>query len=45
MNGKFKDQHLFEIEIFSNIINIFPATYDQFNASFLNISINYKIKF
>ncbi len=32
-----KEQHLFEIEIFCNIINDFTVTFDQFNASFMNI--------
>ncbi len=27
------EQHLFEIEIFCNIINVFTVTFDQFNAS------------
>ncbi len=26
-------QHLFEIEIICNIINVFTVTFDQFNAS------------
>ncbi len=30
-NWKFKLQHLFEIEIFYNIINAFTVTFDQFN--------------
>ncbi len=36
-----KEQHLFEIEIFSNIINVFAVTFDQFNASLMNKSINF----
>ncbi len=28
-----REQHLFEIQIFCNIINIFTVTFDQFNAS------------
>ncbi len=36
-----KEQHLFEIEIFCNIINVFTATFDQFNASLLNKSNNF----
>jgi len=36
MDESSKEQHLFEIEIFCNIINIFTVTFDQFNASFLN---------
>ncbi len=31
-----KEQHLFESEIFCNIINAFTVTFDQFNASLLN---------
>ncbi len=31
-----KEQHLFEIEIFCSIINVFTVTFDQFNAFFLN---------
>ncbi len=31
-----KDQHLFEIEIFCNIINVLTVKFDQFNASLLN---------
>ncbi len=27
-----KEQHLFELENFYNIINIFTITFDQFNA-------------
>ncbi len=36
MNRKFKRPHLFEIEIFCNIINVFTVTFDQFDASLLN---------
>ncbi len=36
-----KEQHLFEIEIFSNIINVFAVAFDQFNASLMNKSINF----
>ncbi len=39
MNRK-KEQHLFEIEIFCNIINVFTDTFGQFNASILNKNIN-----
>ncbi len=35
-----KEQHLFEIEIFCNIINVFTGTFDQLNASLINKSIN-----
>ncbi len=31
-----KGQHLFEIEIFCNFINLFNLIFDQFNASLLN---------
>ncbi len=37
-----KDQHLFEIETICCIINVFTATYDQFNASLLNKIISLK---
>ncbi len=34
--------HLFKIEIFCNIINVFSVTFDQFNTSLLNKSkLNY----
>ncbi len=36
MNRKFKRTALFEIEIFSNIRNLFTVTFDQFNASLMN---------
>ncbi len=36
-----KDQHLFEIEIFCIIINVFTVTFDQSNAFFFNESINF----
>ncbi len=36
-----KEQHLFEIENFYNIINVFIVTFDHMNASLLNISINF----
>ncbi len=35
-----KEQHLFEIEIFCNIINAFTVTFDQFNVSLMNKSIH-----
>ncbi len=35
-----KEQHLLEIEIFCNIINVFTVTFDQLNASFLNKRFN-----
>ncbi len=31
-----KVQHLFELKIFCNIINVFTVTFDQLNASLLN---------
>ncbi len=36
-----EEQHLSEIEIFCNIINVFIITFDQFTASLLNKSINF----
>jgi len=36
-----KEQHLFEIESFCNIINAFTVSFDQFNASLLNKSIHF----
>ncbi len=36
MNLKFKEQYLFEIEMFCKMLNIFAVTFDQFNASLLN---------
>ncbi len=41
MNRKFKEQHLFETEIFCNIINVFTVTFDQYNESLLIKSINF----
>ncbi len=35
------EQHLFEIEIFCNIIHVFTVTFNQLNASLLNKSINF----
>ncbi len=35
-----KEQHLFETEIFYNIIHVFTVNFDQFSASLLNKSIN-----
>ncbi len=40
MNGSSKEQDLFGIVIFCNIINAFAVTSDQFNASLLNKCIN-----
>ncbi len=36
-----KEQHLFEIETFWNIINVFTVTFDQFNVSLMNKSISF----
>ncbi len=36
-----EEQHLSEIEIFCNIINVFIVTFDQFKASLLNKNINF----
>ncbi len=44
MNRKFKRKHLFDIEIYCNIINVFTVTFDQFNASLMNKSINFNLK-
>ncbi len=41
MNKSSKEQHLFETEIFCNIINVFTVIFDQFNASMLNKNINF----
>ncbi len=35
------NRNLYEVEIVSNSINVFTATFDQFNASLLNKSINF----
>ncbi len=41
-----KGQHLFDIEIFCNIINVLTVTFDQFNASLLNkVLINFFLYF
>ncbi len=40
MNGKLKEQHLFEIKNISNILNVFTLTFKQFNAYLLSKSIN-----
>jgi len=47
MNGKFKVKkkiyiyiYILEMGIFCNIIDVFTVTFDQFNASLLNKSIN-----
>ncbi len=36
-----KKQHLFEIDIFCNVINVSTVTFDHFNASLINKSINF----
>ncbi len=36
-----KDKHLFKMNIFCNIINIFTVTFDQFNTSLLNKRNNF----
>ncbi len=36
-----KEQHLFEIEILCNILNVFTVTFDQFNTSLLNKTIHF----
>ncbi len=36
-----KEQHLFETEIFCNIIIVFTVTFDKFNIFLLNKSINF----
>ncbi len=36
-----KEQHLLKIEIFFNIINVFTVTFDHFNESLLNKSMNF----
>ncbi len=40
MNRKLQREHLYEMEIFCNITNVLNVTFDQFNASLLNKSIN-----
>ncbi len=34
-----KDRNFFQTVIFSNIINVFTVSFDQFNASLLNLCI------
>ncbi len=41
MNRKFKELHLFEIETFGKMINVFTVIFDQFNASLINKCINF----
>ncbi len=45
MNVVFKEQHLFQMEVSCNIINVFIVTFDQFIASFLNQNINFLQKY
>jgi len=40
INRKFK-RILLQMEIFSNIINILPVTFDQLNASMLYATLNF----
>jgi len=40
-----KEQHLFEIEIFCNFINVFTFNFGQFNASLHNKIINYNLSY
>jgi len=35
-----KEKHLFETEIFYNILHVFTVTFDRFNAPSVNKSIN-----
>ncbi len=41
MSKKCDKKHLFKIEIFCNIRNVFTVTFDQFNTSLLSKSINF----
>ncbi len=40
LNGKWKKQHLFEIEVFSYSVKVFPVNFDHFNASLINKGVN-----
>ncbi len=40
-NGKFKEQDLFETEIFYKIINAFTVTFNQCYVSLVNKTINF----
>ncbi len=44
MNSVLKKQHLFEMEIFCNIINVFAVTSVQFNTVLLKQSMNFLLK-
>ncbi len=44
MNGKHKRTTFIWNDIFCNIINVFTVTFEQFNASLLNNSINFLFK-
>ncbi len=41
LDSLMKIKHLFEIEIFRNIIDAFPVTFKQFNVYVLNKTINF----
>ncbi len=41
MKNSSKQEHLFEIEVFCNIIHFLTVTFDQYNAILLNNSINF----
>ncbi len=40
LTRKLKEQHLFEMDIFCNIINVFTVTFDKFIVFLQNKSIN-----
>jgi len=40
--GSLRVRHLFEIQIFCNILNFFTATFDHFNVSLLNKKVSFK---
>lgn len=44
ISRKLKEEHLFEIEIFFNIINTFTSYFDQFNEPLLNTNIYISFK-
>ncbi len=41
LTEKSKEKHLFEIEIFCHIINVFTVTLDQFDASLINKCVHF----
>ncbi len=45
LTRKLKEQHLFEMDIFCNIINVFTLTFDKFIVFLQNKSINLFIYF